>query len=201
MRTEWPVSPSGERPKGVKFLLYSMIRYTTGRCDRTMRLYGRSIGCACLAGVTAACTPGAAPDTRQADIQAVKDVEIAWAKDAALKDPSRFASYYSAADAVGLFPNSSPVTGRDDLQSAWATMMADPNFTLSFQGTRADAAKGGDLVYTVGTYSLTMSDPKNRKPVTDNGKYMTVYKKQADGTWKAVVDSINSDMPAQGTSH
>jgi ketosteroid isomerase-like protein len=151
--------------------------------------------------MTAACTPVAAPDTRQADIQAVKDVEVAWAKDAALKDPVRFASYYSAMDAVGLFPNSSPVTGRDDLQGVLATMMADPNFGLSFQGTRADASRGGDLVYTVGTYSLTMSDPKNKKPVTDHGKYMTVYKRQADGTWKAVADSINSDLPAPGASH
>jgi ketosteroid isomerase-like protein len=166
-----------------------------------MKCHGSLIACACLLGLTAACAPAVAPDTRQADIQAVKDIEIAWAKDAALKDPARFASYYSAVDAVGLFPNSSPVTGRDDLQGLWATMMADPNFALSFQGTQADASKGGDLVYTVGMYSLTMSDPKTKKPVTDKGKYMTVYKKQADGTWKAVADSINSDLPATGASH
>jgi len=79
-------------------------------------------------------------------------------------------------------------------------MMADPNFSLSFQGTRADASKGGDLVYTVGTYTLTMSGPKDKKPVTDKGKYMTLYKKQADGTWKAVADMINSDLPAPGAS-
>jgi len=183
------------------YLLYSMIRYKSQFPDRPMNRYETLIGCACLMGLTAACTPAVAPDTREADIQAVKDVEIAWAKDAALKDPAKFASYYSAVDAVGLFPNSPPVTGRDDLQGAWATMMADPNFALSFQGTQADASKGGDLVYTVGTYSLTMSDPKSKKPVTGKGKYMTVYKKQADGTWKAVADSINSDLPAAGASH
>jgi ketosteroid isomerase-like protein len=80
-------------------------------------------------------------------------------------------------------------------------MMADPNFGLSFQGTRADASKGGDLVYTVGTYSLTTSDPKNKQPVTDRGKYMTVYKKQPDSTWKAVADMINSDLPAPDAAH
>ena len=35
-----------------------------------------------------------------------------------------------------------------------------------------------------------------RKPVTDRGKYLTVFKKQAAGTWKAVEDMINSDLPA-----
>jgi ketosteroid isomerase-like protein len=163
-----------------------------------MRRYGSLIGCACLLGLTAACAP--APDTRQADIQAVKAVEVAWAKDAALRDPARFASYYSAVDAVALFPNSPVVTGRDDIQGALTTMMADRNFALSFQGTQAYASKGGDMVYTVGTYSLTKSDPKNKQPVTDKGKYMTVYNKQADGTWKAVADSINSDLPSPGAA-
>ena len=177
-----------------------MVRYKSEFQDRTMRRYESWIGCACVWGVTAACTR-VPPDTRQADIRAVKDVEIAWSKDAAFKDPARFASYYSAVDAVALFPKSSPVTGRDDIQGALATMMADPNFALSFQGTQANASRGGDMVYTVGTYSLTKSDPKNKQPVTDKGKYMTVYKKQADGTWKAVADMINSDLPVTGASH
>jgi len=161
-----------------------------------MKRYRIPIACACLWGLSA-CNSA---DTRQADIQAVKAVEAAWAKDAALKNPERFAGYY-APDAVGLFPNSPPISGRDDIQGALAGMMRDPNFALSFQGTRAEAAKGGDMVYTVGTYSLTMSDPKDKKPVTDKGKYMTVYKKQADGTWKAEADSINSDLPAPGGAH
>jgi ketosteroid isomerase-like protein len=159
-----------------------------------MKNYVSSAACACVLGLTAACTPAVPPDTRQASVQAVKDIEAAWAKDSALKDPGKFASYYSAG-AVCLFPNSPPVTGQDNIKAAIAGMMADPNFALSFQGTQAEAAKGGELVYTVGTYSLTMSDPKDKKPVTDKGKYMTVYKKQADGTWKAVAGAINSDLP------
>ncbi len=47
-------------------------------------------------------------------------------------------------------------------------------------------------LYSVGTYSMTVSD-RDKKPVTDKGKYVTVYKKQADGSWKAVHDMWNSD--------
>jgi len=48
---------------------------------------------------------------------------------------------------------------------------------------------------------MTMSNPtaKDQK-ITDKGKYLTVYRKQADGTWKAAADMINSDMPAMGSS-
>jgi hypothetical protein len=43
---------------------------------------------------------------------------------------------------------------------------------------------------------MTMTNPKTKKPVTEKGKYVTVYKKQADGTWKAIEDINNADAPA-----
>ena len=152
-------------------------------------------GCAGLLAITSACTPAAAPDTREADVRAVKDVEAAWAKDAATKDVERWVSYYSD-DASVLFPNSPAMTGKDALRGAMKPMLADPNFALTFQSTRAEASKGGDLVYSVGTYTMTLSD-KDNKPITDKGKYLTVFKKQPDGSWKAVADMINTDLPMQ----
>ena len=76
-----------------------------------------------------------------------------------------------------------------------ASYLADPNFSLSLQSTRAMASKGGDMVYSQGTYTMTMTNPKTKKPMTDKGKYLTVYSKQADGSWKAVADTFNSDSP------
>jgi hypothetical protein len=46
-----------------------------------------------LVALTAACTK-TVPDTRDADIKAVKDVEAAWVKDIATKDADKSASYY-----------------------------------------------------------------------------------------------------------
>jgi uncharacterized protein (TIGR02246 family) len=148
-----------------------------------------------LLALTAACTR-TVPDTRDADIKTVKAVETAWVADIATKDADKFASYY-AEDASLLMPNAPIINGRDNIVAALKPMLADPNFALTFQATRADASKGGDFVYTVGTYSMTVSSPKGKKPVTDKGKYLTVFKKQPDGSWKAVADMINSDMPAQ----
>jgi len=44
-----------------------------------------------------------------------------------------------------------------------------------------------------GTY--TMTDLKTKKPMTDKGKYPTVFTKQPDGIWKAIADAFNSDPP------
>jgi len=56
-------------------------------------------------------------------------------------------------------------------------------------------AQSGELAYLSGTYELTLNDASG-KPVKDRGKYVEVWKKQADGTWKATVDIWNSDLPA-----
>jgi uncharacterized protein (TIGR02246 family) len=159
-----------------------------------MPRYRSLFACIGLFALTAACTR-TVPDTRDADIKAVKGVEAAWVEDIATKDVDKFASYYSD-DASVLMPNAPIISGKDNIKAALKPMLADPNFALTFQSTRADASKGGDFVYTVGTYSMTMSNPTDKKPVTDKGKYLTVFKKAADGSWKAVADMMNSDMPA-----
>jgi uncharacterized protein (TIGR02246 family) len=148
-----------------------------------------------LFALTTACT-STVPDTRDADIKAVKGVEAAWVEDIATKDVDKFASYYSD-DASVLMPNAPVINGKDNIKAALKPMLADPNFALTFQCTRAEASKGGDFVYTVGTYSMTTSSPKGKTPVTDKGKYLTVYKKQADRSWKAVADMSNSDLPVR----
>ncbi|MGA7630663.1 MAG: SgcJ/EcaC family oxidoreductase [Terriglobales bacterium] len=149
-----------------------------------------------LALLTVACstTPAPAPDTRAADVQAVKDVEAAWVKDAASKDAEKWAGYFTD-DGSGLYPGAATLHGKAAIRAAMAPYFADPNFALTFQSTRTVASKGGDLVYSEGTYSMTMTDPKTKKPMTDKGKFLTVYAKQADGSWKAVADTFNSDSP------
>jgi uncharacterized protein (TIGR02246 family) len=149
-----------------------------------------------LALLTVACStaPAPPPDTRAADVQAVKDVEAAWVNDAASKDAGKWASYFTD-DGSGLYPGAATLNGKAAIRAAMASYFADPNFALTFQSTRTVASKGGDLVYSQGTYSMTMTDPKTKKPMTDKGKFLTVYAKQADGSWKAVADTFNSDSP------
>ncbi len=151
--------------------------------------------CLVLALLTAGCSNAPAPpapDTRAADLQAVKDVEAAWQKDANSKDADKWANYFTE-DGSGLYPGSATLNGKAAIKAAIAPLMADPNFSLAFQSTRAMASKSGDMVYSQGTYTMTMTDPKTKRPVTDHGKYLTVYTKQADGSWKAVADTYNSD--------
>jgi uncharacterized protein (TIGR02246 family) len=151
--------------------------------------------CVALFALMTACSSNV-PTSQKADVAAVRSAEAAWVKDTATKDVDKFVSYYSN-DASVLLPNQMLITGKDNIKAAFKPMLADPNFALTFQSTRAEASKSGDFVYVIGTYSMTSSSPTDQKPVTDQGKYLTVFKKQADGSWKAVADMINSDLPAR----
>lgn len=152
--------------------------------------------CLAAAAMTVACSnppaPAPPPDTRDADVQAVKAVEAAWDKDTSAKDADKWFSYF-ADDGCALYPGTAILCGKDNIKTAMAPSFTDKNFALSFQSTKAVASKGSDMVYTQGTYTLTATNPKTKKPVNDKGKYITVYMKQADGTWKVVADIYNSD--------
>jgi uncharacterized protein (TIGR02246 family) len=153
------------------------------------------IVCLTLAGLAGSCSTAPAPpppDTSAADVQAVKDVEAAWVKDTAAKDGDKWVSYFTE-DGSGLYPGGGILNGKAAIKAAMAPFFADPNFSLVFHSTRAMASKSGDMVYSQGVYTMTMTNPKTKKTMTDTGKYLTVYTKQADGGWKAVADTFNSD--------
>ena len=138
--------------------------------------------------------PQSAPDTRVADEAAIREADMTWSKTAEAKQLDAMLAYY-ADDAMVLAPNEPIASGKDAVSKMITGMFALPGFSVSWQLAKVEVARSGDIGYSQGTYHMGMSDPKGN-PMTDRGKYMTVWRKQADGTWKVIVDMINTDMPA-----
>lgn len=134
------------------------------------------------------------PDTHEADIKALKDNEAAWNKDFEAKDAEKLIAHY-ADDAVLMAPGMATANGKDAIRTAIKTMVADPALSLKFESSRVEVSKSGDVAYTQGSYNMTMTDPGTKKPMADKGSYVTTYKKQADGSWKAVADIASSELP------
>jgi ketosteroid isomerase-like protein len=74
-----------------------------------------------------------------------------------------------------------------------------PGLSIHWQPTKVEAARFGDMAYSYGAYELTSNNARG-KPVTDHGKYVEIWKKQSDGSWKCIVDTWNSDLPAAPAS-
>jgi uncharacterized protein (TIGR02246 family) len=136
--------------------------------------------------------PAMVADTRAADEAAIRAADLAWSKAAGDKDAARTASFYDE-NAVLMAPGAPVDTGKAAIQKGFADMMTDPNFALSFAPTKVVVSKSGDMAWEIGNYQLTLSD-KKKKAFTTKAKYVVVWAKQADGSWKSIVDAPNTSV-------
>ncbi len=150
------------------------------------------LGCLALLLLAAACGPQAPPDTRAADEAVLKDLDAQWSKAATARDLEATVSYYTD-DASVMAPNAPIATGKQAVRAAWATMLI-PDISLSWQASKVEVSRSGDMAYIAGVYQMNLKDPQG-KPMTDRGKFVEVWKKQADAKWKVVADIFNSDLP------
>lgn len=145
--------------------------------------------------VLAGCAPAPPPvvDNRAEALKQIRAAEEAAIQAFGKRDADLAASMY-APNAVVMITNMPAVNG-PAIKPLLKEMMADPNFSMTFNTAKVEAPASGEFGYTSGTYSMTMTDPKSKKMVRESGKYLTVYSKQADGSWKMQDDISNPDAP------
>ena len=140
-----------------------------------------------------------AAHSREADLNVLRDVEIAEEQAWISKDIEK-ALGFCANDAILMFPNMPAIVGKDSIRAYMKSSFADTAFTAQYQITGVDVAQSDDLGYTQGTLTSATTDPKTGKVATDRGKWLTVRRKQADGSWKIVRDTWSSDLPLSNPS-
>ena len=146
-----------------------------------------------LLSISTACQTQATSGTQAADETALRKLDDEWSKAAGSRDVDKTISYYSD-DAVVMPPNIPTLTGKEPIQTLWKSMLGSPDFSGGWKATKVEVARSGDLAYVSGNYEFNEKD-NSGKPITDKGKYLEVWKKQADGSWKCVADMFNSDLP------
>jgi ketosteroid isomerase-like protein len=110
-------------------------------------------------------------------------------KAAAARGAEGFVSFL-APDAAVLPAKSAVVTGIVRLREMYRKTWARPGFSLTWKPLKAEMSKSGDLGYTFGEYQRRYTGADG-KPVLETGKYMTVWRKQPDGSWKVIADMGN----------
>lgn len=152
-------------------------------------------GLAALAITAVGCEKyGSGSGTANADgvKAAIKADEKSWNEQFKSKDLEGLMGHYSD-DAYFVAPGVKPANGSMAIRKAYADATADQEFELKFASDKIDVAASGDLAYARGHFSEKYTDSKTQKVMTDSGSYLTVYKKQADGSWKAVEDFAAAD--------
>jgi ketosteroid isomerase-like protein len=67
---------------------------------------------------------------------------------------------------------------------------------LTWAATKIEVARSGDLAYSWGAAKVSVKDKKG-KATESTAKYVSVWKKQPDGSWKIAIDTMIPDPPAK----
>ena len=142
--------------------------------------------------MAAACAPATVPGFTEADlaeIQATTEQALAIANSS--RDWGQYVNVYYAPNAIVMPSNQEVVRGRDAIAAFFENY---PPFT-DLQFTSVEVDGGEDIAYVYGTYSLMLTLPGEEQPVPDRGKYIEIWRRQEDGSWKIELDIFNSDLP------
>jgi ketosteroid isomerase-like protein len=140
-------------------------------------------------------SPSGSPSEKPSGVeQLLRDLDAQRAKAAAAKDVEQTIGYYSD-DAIVLPPHATGAATKEAIRNVWKNTFASPSLVISWQSTRVQVGKSGEMAWVRGRYELTMNDASG-KPIDDRGKYLEVWEKQTDGNWKCAADMWNSDLAA-----
>ena len=108
-------------------------------------------------------------------------------------DPGALAALYTE-DSILLPPNMDMVQGKESVEGFWsgAMQMGVKDAVLS----TVNLVGMGDSVCEIGKYKLTIQ-PEGQEVFEDHGKYLVIWKQEAEGNWKLHIDIWNTSLPAQ----
>ncbi len=94
---------------------------------------------------------------------------------------------------VVMMPGMPAMRGNAAVEQGMTGMMSEMKVTAATFTTNNVMATG-DMAIESGSFTMTLL-PKGGKPMDDKGKYLTVWQRQADGSWKILRDITNTDLP------
>lgn len=122
------------------------------------------------------------------------DLEARFARDVREKGGAGFAEWF-AEDGVALGNGAAPLIGKVAIAKSanWSPKV----YQLSWTPTEALMGPSGDMGYTWGHFEGHSKDANGNDVVT-SGRYITMWRKQPDGSWKVVLDAGANEPPSAG---
>ncbi|HVE71228.1 MAG TPA: DUF4440 domain-containing protein [Thermoanaerobaculia bacterium] len=144
--------------------------------------------CATQQGTTAA-----APNVTSAVRTQIEQTNVRFSDAFNRGDMAALAAMYDTG-AVVLAPNAPPMRGRQNIEALWTGARQQGFKTLNLTVNSVEVV--GSHAIELGSYTLVIQ-PQGQGEMTDRGKYMVLWRRQADGTWKLYRDMFNTSMPSR----
>jgi uncharacterized protein (TIGR02246 family) len=121
------------------------------------------------------------------ETQALLETDRAWAREASASRNADSVLAFWTDDARVVMAGEPTRDGKSAIRQMVVSSLAIPGFHITWIPERAEVAASGDLGYTVGTNEFTIPDAAG-KLTTYPGRYITVWRRGADGRWRCVQD-------------
>lgn len=133
-----------------------------------------------------------APDAQQLEAWKAEIMEADRAFDAATAEQGAdgWVSFFSETGAM-VVEGIGEVRGPEAIRKIIEPGFADPSASLRWEPLRAEMAQSGDLGYTVGRFQNIVVDSTGADQVVRQGIYVSIWRRQADGSWKVEMDLGN----------
>jgi ketosteroid isomerase-like protein len=99
-----------------------------------------------------------------------------------------------AADGT-MFPRLGKATGHDEIRRIMAPQFGVPGLELTWEPTTVTVAAAADYAYSIGRWRLENTNPLAPVGLAGTGNYVTIWRKEGDGSWKVMVNIGNLDLP------
>ncbi|HSG00938.1 MAG TPA: SgcJ/EcaC family oxidoreductase [Vicinamibacterales bacterium] len=154
----------------------------------------RALTALTLALTLVACAPAAPPDTTAEDLAAISALRDAFRTGFNAGDAAALAALFTD-DAVLMNPGQATAAGPAAIEALYGQLFAEMTAQTEIRPEATEVS--GSLAYDSGTYTGTMTPKAGGDAMTEEGRYVVILKKGADGSWKIARDIGNTPtMPA-----
>lgn len=133
----------------------------------------------------AGCATSRNRGSQAADEQAIRDVVDRTMAAVVEKDMAKYVRYYGP-NAAHVLPDLPITYGESKRRRDFP-----PGYAVTMRTEKVEVS--GDMGYAFGDFKLAREDTQTGELKHSTGKWMTVFKRQPDGSWGAVADTHNVD--------
>lgn len=131
------------------------------------------------------------PDV-EAEGEKVMQLSKEWSEAASGGDVEKTVSYW-ADDAIVMSAGQPTYKGKDAIRRMVEESVKIPGFSIRWEPQSVEVSESGDMAYLIEESQISFTDSTGH-PVTQKNKAVSIWRKQADGTWKNVVDISTPDL-------
>lgn len=154
----------------------------------------RAVTAGILALLVVGCPNAPAAVDQGAEVARLMQTSREWSAVASSGDIEAIIAYWDD-DAVMMAPGQPPLRGKQAIREYVEGSATIPGFGVKWEPLEGHVSISGDLGYLVERNEFSYQDSTGTQ-ITEANKVVTVWKKQADGSWKNVVDMWNADPTA-----